>query len=373
MIRSIDLNELLNEGPPAYDKVLKALCNAFAQIEIQIEKLSSDAKAGARAGEHSEFSSTALTTLIKNSEKTLLTKLNVQTTKLNTKIEFLEDGLATVKVGLTNEIAAVLGKVNALNLDKRLDWVEGEVLRKVKNEMIDPLEYELKENYKTVQMIEQMMKVQTWNIESSQKEFNSRFDTHKEKIHSIEQTVSNFMKQADDMILKIISPIKKSVELCEITIRNLYTEFEKDMQEVLHDLKGKDEDRDKRFNELSESIYKFKDTISQSEQKIKMGFINHIKEIEEFIKKIQKSNESFKQEIRVSQYNCYENAKGELMTDYKQDLKAIEEKLAWLPSDLEDISDMTPMEARLYTIETRIRTEEMNRMNQINAIFEGKS
>jgi hypothetical protein len=373
MIRTQELNDVLKEGSESHEKLFKLLISGFTQLESQLITLSSDVKTSIRSGEQSEFSATALTTLIKNSEKALLTKLNVQTTKLNTKIENLEDELKLTKQENTKDSESIKKKLIALNLDKRLENLEIDILAKVKNQMIDPLEFEIKENFKTVLVVEQMMKLQTWNIESAQKEFNSRFENHKEKIACVETTVSDFIKNADDMILKIISPIKKSVELCEITIKNLYSQFEKDMKEVLDDLNGKDDEREKRFVDVLENLKEFKEKIDNSERNIKGGFFNHVQLVEGLASQITNQNESFKQEMRGSFIKSFLNTKNELMVDYQSEIIAIEEKLKWLPIDIKDISEMTPVEARLYTIETRIRAEEVNRINQVNQMVEGKT
>jgi hypothetical protein len=50
-------------------------------------------------------------------------------------------------------------------------------------------------------------------------------------------------------------------------------------------------------------------------------------------------------------------------------IKDLKDKLMWLPMNLNVIKGKTPTEARLYTIEARLRTEENSRVDQYNLLL----
>lgn len=51
------------------------------------------------------------------------------------------------------------------------------------------------------------------------------------------------------------------------------------------------------------------------------------------------------------------------------DLNEIKQKLSWLPINLSQIQGKSPTEARIYTLEARLRTEENSRMESINKLM----
>ncbi|OMJ86342.1 hypothetical protein SteCoe_12193 [Stentor coeruleus] len=91
-----------------------------------------------------------------------------------------------------------------------------------------------------------------------------------------------------------------------------------------------------------ESLKKYSLKISSLEEKAK--------ELQENMISIQYKNKSEKLEL-------------ELM------IKDLKDKLMWLPMNLNVIKGKTPTEARLYTIEARLRTEENSRVDQYNLLL----
>ena len=85
--------------------------------------------------------------------------------------------------------------------------------------------------------------------------------------------------------------------------------------------------------------------------------------------------EKFKvfQDSMIPIYNSLKSDKVELDLLIKE----LKEKLSWLPMNLNHIKDKSPNEARIYTLETRLRMEENSRVEQFNKllslIFQSKS
>lgn len=375
MNANLDFSEILKGIPESLEKVFRTLIGAVCDLDEKVQKLSSEVKQSKRPGESAEFSSVAINSLIKNTEKHLINKLSIQESKLILKLEFFENEIKDLKAQTAKDLNSLNSKIDTKlvqpNIDHKLSSLKNEVKQEIQDSLISPLEFELKENYKSFQMLEQTMKVQTWNIEATTKEFNSRFDVHREKICKVETSVQEFMGKADEKILSIINPIKKEVELCEITIKNLYIDFERDLEEVMADLRSKDEDRQRQYKEHIAAVSKFCTDTTDTVKGLKKSISDHLQEIEILTGQMKSQIELFKDETLIAQKDLYHKAKSELVQGYRKEIFEIEEKLKWLPSQTQNISDMTPAEARLYTIETRIRTEEANRIKQVNRILKG--
>jgi hypothetical protein len=83
------------------------------------------------------------------------------------------------------------------------------------------------------------------------------------------------------------------------------------------------------------------------------------------------SIENLRIETKAFIYKAYEEAKDKLILVYREDLKLLKSKLDWLPSNIQQISDLPPLEARIFILESRLRREETNRMQQKNEILKG--
>lgn len=370
---NIDILEILKGVPDTHEKIFKLIFGLIGELDEKVKKFDPELKLANRYSDSIELSAVAVNTLVKNTEKYLISKLSNQETKVSVKFEALENELAGLKILMNKEVSSLYTKITQNNFEERLQTVKKEVKQEISESLIDPIEFEMRENYKSLQLLEQTLKLHSWNIEATEKEFNNRFEVHREKICKIESSVQDFLGQADDLILGIINPIKKEVELCEITIKNIYSDFERDLEEVMADLLSKDEDRQKHYSDHLTTVASFNSDISETVKEIKKTLHSHIQDVESITNKMRNQIEIFKSEILIAQKDIYHQVKAELVKGYKNEIFSIEEKLKWLPSQIQDISDMTPAEARLYTIETRIRTEEANRMKQVNKMFNGNA
>lgn len=69
-----------------------------------------------------------------------------------------------------------------------------------------------------------------------------------------------------------------------------------------------------------------------------------------------------RQELFILSKNLQNAFKKTVVEGVERKIVILEEKLKWLPLDTKEIKNMTPYEARLFTIETRLRTEEDRRL-----------
>ncbi|OMJ72922.1 hypothetical protein SteCoe_28514 [Stentor coeruleus] len=308
---------------------------------------------------------------LKKIDKQISTKLAMQTTKLNTKIEKIEDEMKDFKNATLEEIANLNSKFQSLNIEKILESFKIDIKKEINDEISRPLEYELKENFKTMNLLDQQIKVQSWNIESSFKEFNCRFEVHREKICKIENIATEFAKEANQIVINEIEQIKKYMKKAKEKIKKVYWNFSFEKDDLIKEMKDKDLEREVEHNNAVQNIVKYKQDIEKITKGLGTQSNLQMQRLDITISQFQSQMENLKCEVLISQRECYEDAKNELIKIFKKDFMTIEDKLRWLPSNMQDISNMTPIEARLYTIETRIKNEENNRIVHMNDMIKG--
>mmetsp|Transcript_28689 Transcript_28689/g.51072 ORF Transcript_28689/g.51072 Transcript_28689/m.51072 type:complete len:556 (+) Transcript_28689:309-1976(+) len=69
-----------------------------------------------------------------------------------------------------------------------------------------------------------------------------------------------------------------------------------------------------------------------------------------------------RQELFILSKNLQNAFKKSIIEGVERKIVILEEKLKWLPLDMQEIKNMTPYEARLFTLEARLRTEEDRRL-----------
>ena len=358
----------MQEVPENIKKVFQYMHSLLLSQDKTLKELGGKLKTGGKGIDKDDVVMTEhFLNKIKESELSILRKVSVLTTKLNTKIESLEN--------ISNEIKESLLNVDTKNkfdeVYKAIDIGKIELLQRVDSEHIKPFQYELKENYKSINMLEQQIKIQNWNIESSLKEVNCRFEVHREKICKIENIASEFSKEVDGIINTQVSPIRAEILESEDKVKYIYSKFKKRSKNVLNHFKEKTTNLENIFKETIKDVEKVKIDVDKAIKGINSANSLHIQKLESSFAQSKLEMENLKCEIMISQRECYDDAKSDLMKSYQKDIAFINEKLRWLPSNLQDISEMTPIEARLYTIETRIKTEETTRIQEINNLIQG--
>jgi hypothetical protein len=83
--------------------------------------------------------------------------------------------------------------------------------------------------------------------------------------------------------------------------------------------------------------------------------------------------DSLKIETKSIIFKAYEESKDKLIQSYKEDLKYVKSKLEWLPTTSHQLADLSPLEARIFILESRLRREENNRILQKTEIIKGNT
>ncbi|CAG9327870.1 unnamed protein product [Blepharisma stoltei] len=142
------------------------------------------------------------------------------------------------------------------------------------------------------------------------------------------------------------------------------------MVQTFYKIDKKEKDATNKLDGIvNKALYKVNmidDIIIQAE-KSRNGLIEELKafkeEINEFLeKKSTKLAESHDKKL----LNIKEDLRGYL----DDELIFIKKKLEWLPMDFSEIKDFNSVEARLYVLETRLRTEENNRISEREKIHQ---
>ena len=151
--------------------------------------------------------------------------------------------------------------------------------------------------------------------------------------------------------------------------------FELDF-EVLEDKKDewdekkiKSEENEKSESEENELVIgeKSVDRSNAKEQITSFEFSNKLEEINEITLQV-KGIEDKILETREILFNYQASQKKEKQeSDFL--LKEIHEKLQWFPMNLQQLKNKSPSEARLYTLEARLRMEENTRFEQFNHLI----
>ena len=254
---------------------------------------------------------------LKDLEQQITRKMTHLTNKLNLKIDALEANSNELK----KEISLIPKPSKSESLsESTVKKMIFEAKSEINNDFISPLDFEIKENYKTLTMLDQLLKLQTWNIEASLKEFNTRFDVHREKIVKIENIAKEFEKEVDGIILKQISPLKEMFLEKTEDIQDLYEEFKRDSEEIIKKLNENEVLLKNEFKEALAEIFKYKADADKALKNIVTTNGLHLQKLEYSISQAQIEMENLKCEVLISQRECYDDAKNDLMKCYRKDL-----------------------------------------------------
>lgn len=371
ILRNIDLpSDLIKELPENHEKIIKYLHSNLVNLDLNLQNLQSQVKQ-IKKSDPSE--SQNLSSLFKKSETNFERLLSINKSKIMSKVDSIDENIQQIQENFSSEFEKLHKRLETIEKDKTILTLFFKLKEDIVNDYVKPFQFELKENYKSIHLIEQSIKVQAWNNEATYKEFNSRFDSYKDKMSKVEDTVADFMKKADDIVFSIVNPVKQEVQQCQGTVENLYKKFKDEANDVLKDLSEKDFERQKIFDDNSQVVFNHRMELD----KLLKGFHNtrniFIQDFNQSTQKMFSDFSTFKSEVKSMFFDTFDNIKSDISAIYKKELQVIQDKLKWLPHDTDDMENMTHLEARLYTIETRIRAEESNRINQVNNLFQGTS
>lgn len=359
-----DLAKGLNE---AQERAVKYLHSQIVNLDLNLKNLQSDVKQ-LKKSDSSESVASMVSNLIKSSENKFETQLSSQKEKILSKFNMFESAFQDFK-----EKALSQFHQSKISKEDKLD-IYYDLKSTLKSEIIDlnirPLEFELKENYKAIHLLEKTVNIQAWNVESTHKELNSRFEMHKENFIRIEKRLEEFIFRANDLIQQITLPIKNEFEKSEQGVKELWVKFGNESDRIINELRCADDKRVNLFNSHFLELTQRGNELEKMMKNLQITRNLYLQEMNTTLGKINSDFETFKSETRLSNSNAHERITRDVLNSYKQEIKVLHDKLKWLPADSENLSDMTQLEARLYTIETRIRAEELNRINQFNDLFQ---
>lgn len=208
-------------------------------------------------------------------------------------------------------------------------------------------------NIKNLQFtLEEQDKIQKNNLNKVESRFNpinilvsnlqGSLETTTEKIISIEKEIQisrNLIFETENTLINMISqykPVEKPQESEEKIVQRKISisDAQKDTSDVTQKLL-------KDIENLKASLI---NSAKETEEKLSEEVANNIKLLNEKVAKIREENE--------------------------ESFKVVNEKLNWFPVNVNQIAGMTPNQARLFTLEARLRSEENSRIKAFN--FLGK-
>lgn len=219
--------------------------------------------------------------------------------------------------------------------------------------------------------IEKQIKLLNLQFDRFSCETNSRFDIQRDDI-----------KQNSFDIQTINKRFNYIVENATETLRNDFEKFKEFAEGVQGAFKEKEHQFWVDFEQKSENLFSVLDNRKQEMMQIhayiKEGYEKMQGEQEKLREKcdclerdVHFQLDSLRVETNAIVFKAYEESREKLMQNYREDLKYLKSKLDWLPSTSQELSDLSPLEARLFILESRLRREENNRIMQKTEIIQG--
>ena len=260
----------------------------------------------------------------KNLENEAFKRLKLQYNELNS---LLQKGLNDLKVALNGKI-----DLNSDNLKANLGKVEIELYKNLQ-EISDNFDQKI-----NAVLIEKIAALQT-NLDDT----NHKIDDFQHETHSeFRNFNANMQKNIDEIVQKLTKTEEKVVNSA-LKIEKLTCEI-RSIQIV-----------SKEHEELNSHILATKHHFESLLSTQKAEFLSANSLLKDLI---ESTSENIERYIRTES----EMLRQRLMTDCERkvevETRELKAKLEWLPLNLEDVAGMTPTEARLYTLEMRIRNEE---------------
>lgn len=235
----------------------------------------------------------------------------------------------------------------------------------------ESIRLDLEELKKGILSVEKEAKLLALGLDRLIQSTNSRFDTHKDEIKQNERELATINKRFNYIVENTTETLKQNFESYSNCIEESMKSL-KESQKEFSDNFGRQREEminvlEKRRHEMIMIHENTKETYDKLTKDQQTLF-----ERCDFLERDSKFQlENFKIELKGVLLSGYEETKEKVMNVYKDELKFIKSKLEWMPQTNKQIGDMSPIEARLFILESRLRREENSRIVQKMEIMKG--
>jgi len=237
----------------------------------------------------------------------------------------------------------------------------------------ETLRLEFAELNKNIVVCERQIKLLGLQFERFLSETGSRLDIQREDIRVNSFDIQNIGKKFTEIVEGYVRELRDDFGKYQEFIKAAQEEFFVKEKEFWEDFEKKRDGfigvLDSRRMEILQ-IYGF---VKENYEKI-IRDQNGLKERCEHLERdLTFKLDSLKIETKSMIFQAYEESKDKLIQSYKEDLKYVKSKLEWLPTTSYQLNDLSPLEARIFILESRLRREENNRILQKNEIIKGNT
>ena len=251
------------------------------------------------------------------------------------------------------------------------DSIKTELASKYIKPEQESIRLDFEELKKWIMSIEKEAKLLTLGLDRLIQSTNSRFDTHKEEIKVNERELATINKRFNYIVENTTETLKQNFESYSNSIEESMKTLKCSQMEFTDAFNRQREEMinvlEKRRHEMIIIHENTKETYDKLRKDQQTLF-----ERCDFLERDSKFQlETFKIELKGILLAGYEETKEKVMSVYRDELKFIKSKLEWMPQTNKQISDMSPIEARLFILESRLRREENSRIVQKMEIMKG--
>jgi len=162
----------------------------------------------------------------------------------------------------------------------------------------------------------------------------NEFNAVKELIFQVEASLTESMKALSEEAKKTVEPRRKDSEASPVARKNSGVNNMKVSESIIQEFK----------NEMLDMKTALMKSSYDAEEKLKAEISKNMNDFSELVQRMKKEND--------------------------EAFKEVQSKLTWLPVNVTEMTNMNAQEARLFTLEARLRSEENSRIKSVN--FLGK-
>lgn len=251
------------------------------------------------------------------------------------------------------------------------DSVKSELIAKVIKPEFETIRLEQSEVNRSISALEKQLKYITFKLEKSIEVLNSEIELNREKIWKLEGETSTQSKRFEGVVENKTEDLVKTVKVFEGRIDETFECFNMHKEIFFNDVYLREDKLRELFDAKAKFIEEQKANIKVLVEKIEKSHSELLESVGSLEKTFQFETEKVRIESEGFSLKCYREAKEKLIQTYREDLKLVKKKLEWLPEDLGKLENMNSIEARIYTLESRLKREETNRIVQKIEIMKG--
>ena len=251
------------------------------------------------------------------------------------------------------------------------DSIKSELSAKYIKPELEVIKLEQGEMGKTLAALEKQIKILYMRFEKFEEKAQSTLETHRDDIKRNEVDLSGINRRFEGIVESKTENLMETIKAFDRRIEETYEAFNLHKEDLFKDIYQKEERLKDVYGAKAKYIEEQKNKIISTVESVYKSHAELINKVEQLDKHLQFELERLKIENEGYSMNCYKDAKAQLIKAYKEDISSIKKKLEWLPDDLGTLQDMNSIEARLYTLESRLKVEETNRIVQRLEIMRG--